>query len=98
MALKIDAPRHVYVDLGSNWGDTLDIYEGLSALDHVRRRRAQWEVYAFEAAPLLMPYLEQLLQWKSGTREERPVTCLPPPFLGNVSHHWWAVVVAGHPR
>ena len=38
-----------------------------------------WEVYGFEAAPLLMPYVDQLVRWKNGVPGvERPVTCFPP--------------------
>ena len=45
-------PRHVYLDLGTNWGDTLDMYrKGLA--DGAHANATNWEVYGFEAAPLL---------------------------------------------
>ena len=70
-------PRHVYIDLGTNWGDTLDLFrKGLAESKHVN---SSWEVYGFEAVPLLMPYLDQLVQWKNGIPgARRPVTCEPP--------------------
>ena len=72
------APRHVYLDLGTNWGDTLDLYrKGLA--DGAHANATNWEVYGFEAAPLLMPYVDQLVRWKNGVPGvERPVTCFPP--------------------
>ena len=71
-------PRHVYLDLGTNWGDTLDLYrKGLA--DGAHANATNWEVYSFEAAPLLMPYVDQLVRWKNGVPGvERPVTCFPP--------------------
>ena len=74
----VQHPRHVYLDLGMNWGDTLDLYR-LGLADAAHANATDWEVYGFEAAPLLMPYLEQLVQWKNGEPGvAHPVTCEPP--------------------
>ena len=71
-------PRRVYIDLGTNWGDTMNLFcRGLA--DHQHRNATNWEVYGFEAAPLLMPYLDQLVQWKNRVPGvNRPITCQPP--------------------
>ena len=69
--------RHVYADLGTNWGDTLDLYRGLAAPAH--SSASNWEVYGFEAAPMLMPFLDQLVRWKNGVpATSRPAACEPP--------------------
>lgn len=71
-------PRRVYLDLGVNYGDTLDLFrQGLA--DEVHRNATNWEVYGFEPAPLLQPYLERLMNWKNGEPgAELPITCVPP--------------------
>lgn len=70
--------RHVYLDMGVNWGDTLDLYkQELPGLLH--QNASNWEIYGFEAAPLLQPYVDQLVQWKNGVPGvKHPVTCEPP--------------------
>jgi hypothetical protein len=76
--LSAASPRRVYLDMGTNWGDTLDLYkQGLADPEH--GSATNWEVFGFEAAPLLMPYLDQLVQWKNGVVGiTHPVTCEPP--------------------
>jgi FkbM family methyltransferase len=71
-------PRRVYIDLGTAWGDTMDLFcRGLA--HHQHRNATNWEVYGFEAAPLLMPYVDQLVQWKNrAPGVSHPVTCKPP--------------------
>lgn len=75
--LSAASPRRVYLDMGTNWGDTLDLYkQGLADPKH--GNATNWEVFGFEAAPLLMPYLDQLVQWKNGiVGVTHPVTCQP---------------------
>ena len=48
--------RHVYLDLGTNWGDTLDLYrKGLA--DGAHANATNWEIYGFEAAAALRRFL-----------------------------------------
>ena len=70
--------RLVYIDAGSNWGDTL---EGYVRLDAVHGPASNWEIYAFEASPLLMPHVDGLCRWRNderSTRQDKPVSCIPP--------------------
>ncbi|KAJ1640013.1 hypothetical protein T492DRAFT_24994 [Pavlovales sp. CCMP2436] len=55
--------RHVYLDLGSNWANTLRLYEHLAPRN--RRSRA-WE-----------PYVNDFCAWLNGEREREPLLCLP---------------------
>ena len=53
------AGRNIYIDLGANWCNTLDIFQhvpNVSARSHVGK---PWHVYAFEASPLIAPYVEK---------------------------------------
>ena len=65
-------PRHVYVDLGVNWGNTARLYETIAANTSAS---ASWEVFGFEAAPLIQPYAEQFFAFLNGQRSE-PLSCL----------------------
>lgn len=74
------SPRLVYIDAGANWGDTIDGYRMLASAAH--RNATGWEVYAFEASPFIMPYLDKLVAWKNALPSDGsmppPVTCVPP--------------------
>jgi hypothetical protein len=66
--------RLVYLDLGVNWANTLRLYRdiGVCSPDDPR-----WEIYGFEAMPLLHPYVNQVTNWLNGL-QERPPMELPP--------------------
>ena len=72
-------PRQIYIDLGVNFGDTLDLFERLDNRREEDRRAsaAAWEVFGFEAVPSPSPYLEELFRHKNG-EGARPVWCFPP--------------------
>ncbi len=58
--------RYIYVDMGANWANTLDFYKTTSHFNNV----SNWEIYAFEASPLIQPFLENYTLWKNGNGEK----------------------------
>jgi hypothetical protein len=72
-------PRRVYLDLGANWADTIDSYSRLGGT-RAHREATNWEVYAFEASPFLMPFLDSVATWRNAAHaeEEPPQPCVPP--------------------
>jgi len=68
------AGRRVYVDMGANWANTLNLHEIMA---QGFRGDASWEVYAFEASPRIMNYVDTMIKWlndRVGTKPEPPVT------------------------
>ena len=67
--------RHVYLDMGVNWGDTLDLYkQELPGLLH--QNASNWEIYCRRRCCNLMSISSQ---WKNGVPGvKHPVTCEPP--------------------
>ena len=63
------APRRIFVDLGANWCNTLKLYEQLPAQWTRALPTTRWEVYAFEASPLITPFVEQCARELSAGRE-----------------------------
>ena len=45
---------------------------------------APYEVFGFEASPLIQPFAEQFFAWLNGERAEEPLSCLPRS--GSTSH------------
>lgn len=70
--LSPGVPRHVYIDLGANWANTLRLYRDLYA-----PTKGPWEVYAFEASPLIQPYLDEFVRWLNGAGP-KPDISVPP--------------------
>ena len=62
--------RLVYIDAGANWGSTVRLWKTLAA--KLRQSgydvpaSVMWEVYSFEAAPMIWPYLDALLAFFNG--------------------------------
>lgn len=67
------APRRIYIDLGANWANTLRLFEDVGE----KRSETPWDVYGFEASPLIQPYLEKFVGWLNGKNSKPPV--LVPP-------------------
>ena len=66
--------RHIYIDAGANWANTLRLFRDLSPA----AASEPWEVYAFEASPLILPFLEEFTRWLSSGRDgTAPTSCLP---------------------
>jgi len=66
------APRHVYIDLGVNWGNTLRLHEDIDPANASRYR-----VFGFEASPLIQPFADHYVAWLNGDAEHEPENCLP---------------------
>jgi len=64
--------RNIYLDLGANWANTMRLYK-----DFASERVGPWEVYAFEASPLIQPYLEEFTKFLNGAGPRPPLT-IPP--------------------
>ena len=80
--------RRVYMDLGANWANTLRLHYQLQK--HIRKTTLnpadsmafnncsyEWEVYAFEASPVMHPLLEAFVKHLNGNGP-RPVLTVPP--------------------
>tara|TARA_B100000795_G_scaffold214224_1_gene167932 strand:- start:69 stop:1013 length:945 start_codon:yes stop_codon:yes gene_type:complete len=52
-------PRSIYVDLGVNWCNTLDLYRRVAPPE---RRAQPWLVIGWEASPLIVPYADACVQ------------------------------------
>lgn len=71
--------RQVFVDLGANWANTLRMWQ-----DHFPERMdSAWEVYAFEASPLVQPYLDKFVRWLNRAEDCRPPVTVPPSGSSN---------------
>ena len=60
--------RHVYIDMGVNWGNTLRLFEDIEP-----NATSAFDVYGFEANPLIQPFADSYVQWLNGDRTERAV-------------------------
>mmetsp|Transcript_6646 Transcript_6646/g.20752 ORF Transcript_6646/g.20752 Transcript_6646/m.20752 type:complete len:339 (-) Transcript_6646:130-1146(-) len=65
--------RLVYVDLGANWANTMRLFSDVGPC----QRRSPWEVYAFEAVPVIASYVDNFTSWLNGDGP-KPVMRVPP--------------------
>ena len=74
------APRRIFIDLGVNWCNTILQYREHEPTRNASKlsKYAGWEVYGFEASPLIQPYVEDYIAWLDGRQLDAPVLCLPP--------------------
>ena len=87
-------PRRVFLDLGASWANTLRRHIDLEpwVVDNVWRQgkspwpRAQraWEVVAFEANPMIKPFVEEYTEFLNGHRSAPPLPTIPP--FGSSDH------------
>jgi hypothetical protein len=70
------ARRRVYLDLGANWGNTARMHERFADQCELRPGGARWEVFGFEASPLIQPFVDDFYAHLRGERDE-PLLCLP---------------------
>uniref|UniRef100_A0A7S3F6Y2 Methyltransferase FkbM domain-containing protein n=1 Tax=Haptolina ericina TaxID=156174 RepID=A0A7S3F6Y2_9EUKA len=86
--------RRIYLDLGANWGNTLRLnldlerrWRGYAKLLQARngshRCWLAWEVYAFEAVPVMHGYLEDFVTFLNG-RGPQPELVIPPAGSSNL--------------
>lgn len=66
--------RLVYLDLGVNWANTLRLYRDLG---RCQMESPRWEIYGFEAMPLMHKYIESFTNWLNGEGAKPPME-LPP--------------------
>ena len=66
--------RLVYVDLGVNWANTLRLYKDLGP--GLCSNATHWEIYGFEAVPLIQPYANHFVEFLNG-QVPRPPWNLP---------------------
>ena len=64
--------RRVYIDLGVNWANTVHLFQKLD------RSGSAYEVYGFEASPLIQPFAEDYFAWLNGDLPNEPESCVPP--------------------
>ena len=74
-------PRHVFVDLGVNWCNTIRLFEDVEVN---KSAVSAYHVYGFEASPLIQPFAEEYFAWLNDERVDEPETCLPRS--GSTSH------------
>mmetsp|Transcript_60983 Transcript_60983/g.122240 ORF Transcript_60983/g.122240 Transcript_60983/m.122240 type:complete len:334 (+) Transcript_60983:2-1003(+) len=79
--LEEKSHRRAYFDLGANWANTLRLYKDLADPHQVEQQ--QWEVYAFEASPLIVPYIDKFVVWLNGDGP-KPELLWPP--AGSTTH------------
>jgi len=82
-------PRRVYIDAGANWANTLRLYRDelhkLSRFPVERSTSSQpWEIYAFEASPVIQPFVEDFVKHLNGLAP-RPALLVPP--IGSSRSH-----------
>ena len=79
---RVNASRFVYVDVGANWGNTLRLFQDIGCPINV-----PWEIYAFEASPMMWPYLDAQVAFlnggSGGGNLTRPVP--PMPIAGSTA-------------
>jgi len=73
--------RLVYIDMGANWANTLRLYHDIAA-DDVKNSE-HWEVYSFEANPIIQPYVEKFVTYLNGDGA-KPALTIPPS--GSTAH------------
>eukprot|EP00929_Paragymnodinium_shiwhaense_P067954 TRINITY_DN34156_c0_g2_i1.p1 TRINITY_DN34156_c0_g2~~TRINITY_DN34156_c0_g2_i1.p1 ORF type:complete len:433 (+),score=67.34 TRINITY_DN34156_c0_g2_i1:60-1358(+) len=66
--------RFVYLDMGSNWANTLRLHFDIMPEAY---RDEPWEVYSFEANPYIQPYVDKYANWLNG-RGRKPDILVPP--------------------
>jgi len=71
-------PVNIYLDLGANWANTLRLSEDLFP-----NQPGPWLTVAFEASPLIQPYLDKYVSYLNGNGT-MPSMCLPRS--GSSSH------------
>lgn len=73
-----------FLDLGANWANTLTLYQSVRtpAKNPAKKpaknpARPLWNVVAFEASPLIQPFLRDYCAFLNGERLDEPENCIP---------------------
>jgi len=75
--------RNVFLDMGANWANTLRLWRDVVA----DGREKPWEVYAFEASPLIQPYMEEFTDWLNGAGPKPNLTVPPAGSSANLKKY-----------
>eukprot|EP00929_Paragymnodinium_shiwhaense_P101129 TRINITY_DN63971_c0_g1_i4.p1 TRINITY_DN63971_c0_g1~~TRINITY_DN63971_c0_g1_i4.p1 ORF type:complete len:237 (+),score=32.65 TRINITY_DN63971_c0_g1_i4:146-856(+) len=80
--------RFVYLDMGSNWANTLRLHMDIMPLEY---QNEAWEVYSFEPNPYIAPYVNKYTNWLNG-KGNKPAILVPPAgsfgHLAQFAQHW----------
>ncbi|CAE8595859.1 unnamed protein product [Polarella glacialis] len=80
-AARYSGIRHVYIDAGANWANTLRLYEDIAGEGH---GKATYEVYAFEANPYIATYVDSFARWLNRGGSKPPILIPPAGSLGHL--------------
>ena len=64
---------HALPHSGVNWANTARLFEDLGE----EASSFTYEIYGFEASPLIAPFADAFFAWLNGDRVEEPESCLP---------------------
>lgn len=84
LAAAAPAGRLVYIDLGTSWANTLRLFKD-PKLQQEQPDDPRWEVYGFEASPLIWEYMETTTNWLN-TDQAQPQPECPVPPTGSTGH------------
>lgn len=90
-------PRRVYLDFGVNWGNTLRLFED-DATAPSSGAASPWQIFGFEASPLIQPFADEFVSFLNGRRASAPVSCLPPAGSPQHLHRFLRAYDCGHHR
>ena len=82
-------PQNVYIDLGANWAQTLNLHKKILTVKHkgVQKlrphKRVPFRVFAFEASPYIAPYVEESVAYLNGEVSATQAPQLPFPDTGS---------------
>ena len=70
-------PRNVFIDMGMNWCNTVQLWTDIAKLPNAALPDSPWLVIGWEAAPLIMPYAERCMKALNAGKR-LPAPPLPP--------------------
>jgi hypothetical protein len=84
LSAQIDSKRkrNIYLDLGAFMGDTLNMFE-VMGVERRAHKNTPWEIYAFEACPLLAHQTQLVVDKLNGLSLDEPVSFREVPRMHN---------------
>mmetsp|Transcript_24063 Transcript_24063/g.74991 ORF Transcript_24063/g.74991 Transcript_24063/m.74991 type:complete len:361 (+) Transcript_24063:136-1218(+) len=67
------SPRRVFIDLGANWANTIRLWKEIGCCPNPPPGARPWEVFFFEASPIMADFNYRMAQWLNGNSSHRPV-------------------------
>ena len=68
--MRFNVKMNFYIDAGASWANTLRLANDLFP-------KRNWTTVAFEASPLIQPFVDEYAQFLNGERRDEPTVCLP---------------------